>query len=284
MKRLIAILFALIALTAIATAQSRLEQHTIKSRVLGVEKTYSVYLPDGYDTSDERYPVLYLLHGAFGSHRSWCRDGGGELPRTADAEIAAGRAAKMIVVMPDASGLGNRRGGKNMGYFNVDGWPYETFFFEEFLPYIDATYRTVAAKEGRAVAGLSMGGGGAVAYAQRHSDTFSACYSTSGLLDHRYRPEGAGDLGVEWLWSVAQYSPVGFLREATSEQIEQLRSVRWMLDCGDDDGLINTNFDFVAEMHRAKVPVEFRVRDGIHNWPFWREALPLILRFSFPKE
>ena len=87
---------------------------------------------------------------------------------------------------------------------------------------------------------------------------------------------------IEWLWSVAQTSPVEFLRYATAEQIEKLRTVRWMLDCGDDDGLIQTNLDFFAEMKREKVAVEMRIRDGVHDWKFWREALPLILEFSFP--
>ena len=287
MKRLF-LLFGFLGAFAVATsAQGRLEHLTIKSEVLGVEKPYSMYLPEGYDTSDERYPVLYLLHGAFSNHFSWNRDGGGELPRVANEEIAAGRIQKMIVVMPDASGVDGKKGGKNMGYFNVEGWPYETFFFDEFIPYIDKTYRTIAAKEGRAIAGLSMGGGGSVVYAQRHPEMFNACYSTSGLLDHRYRAVSKVSTNpdeIEWLWSVAQTSPVEYLRHATPEQLEALRTVRWMLDCGDDDSLIQTNLDFFSEMKRGKVDVEFRIRDGVHDWKFWREALPLILEHSFKKE
>ena len=60
-----------------------------------------------------------------------------------------------------------------------------------------------------------------------------------------------------------------------------MRTVRWKLDCGDDDDIIVTNLAFFAEMQRAKVPVEFRVRDGVHDWKFWLESLPLILAFSF---
>ena len=71
------------------------------------------------------------------------------------------------------------------------------------------------------------------------------------------------------------------MRGKTAEEIEKLKSVRWMLDCGDDDRIISTNIDFFTEMRREKVPVEFRVRDGKHNWVFWREALPEILAFSF---
>ena len=283
MKRLISTLLSVFAVIAAVQAQSRVEQLAIKSEILGAEKICSVYLPDGYDTSGENYPVLYLLHGAFGTHRSWWRTGGGELPRIAEEEIAAGRAPKMIVVMPDARGLAENKGGKNMGYFDVEGWPYETFFFQELIPYIDKNFRTIAVKEGRAIAGLSMGGGGSVVYAQRHSEVFNACYSTSGLLDHRYRYDDPARYGIEWLWSVAHNSPTEFVKNATPEELEKLRSVRWMMDCGDDDFLVDTNLRFFAEMNRAKVPVEFRIRDGVHDWKFWREALPEILRFSFKK-
>lgn len=280
MKRVVLLFVFFGVFAASLSAQGRLEHLTIKSEILGVEKPYSIYLPEGYDTSDERYPVLYLLHGAFSNHFSWNRDGGGELPRVADEEIAAGRIPKMIVVMPDASGVDGKKGGKNMGYFNVEGWPYETFFFDEFIPYIDKTFKTIATKENRAIAGLSMGGGGSVVYAQRHPDMFSACYSTSGLLDHYHR-EKKPTTTVEWLWSVAETSPVAFLQKASAEELEKLRTVRWMADCGDDDHLIDVNIRFFGEMLRVGVPIEFRVRDGVHNWAFWRVSLPDILSFSF---
>lgn len=284
MKKIVVLALLCLALGATSQAQSRLEHLTVKSTILGKEKPFSIYLPDGYDTSNERYPVLYLLHGAWGNHKSWNRDGGGEQPRITDEQIAKGEAVKMIVVMPDATGIGARRGGKNMGYFNVQNWAYEDFFFQEFIPYIDQNFRTIATKEGRAIAGLSMGGGGSVVYAQHHPEMFNACYSTSGLLDHRYKLVDTPQDEIEWRWSVAETSPVEFLRHATAEQLEKLRTVRWMLDCGDDDSLIGTNLDFFTEMKREDVPVEFRIRDGVHDWKFWREALPLILGFSFPVE
>ncbi len=285
MKKITTLVALIFASVMVAQAQSQIKHLTLKSEILGVEKNYSVYLPDGYEKSTEKYPVLYLLHGAWGTNLSWVRvDGerGGNLQAIADAEIAAGRAKKMIVVTPDARGEGKKNGGKNMGYFNVEGWAYEDFFFQEFIPHIDKTLRTIASKEGRAIAGLSMGGGGSFVYAQRHPEMFNAAYSTSGLLDHRYRPAKADNYeNIGWYWSVAVTSPVEYLRNATAEQIERLRSVRWMLDCGDDDKIIFTNLDFFVEMHRERIPVEFRVRNGKHNWIFWRESLPLILAFSF---
>lgn len=289
MRRITALMFALLGLATAVSAQSRIEHFTLKSDLLGVEKNYSVYLPDGYDKSQENYPVLYLLHGAWGTNLAWVSTDsvrGGNLQAIADAEIAAGRCKKMIVVTPDARGEGKRNGGKNMGYFNVENWPYEDFFFTEFIPHIEKKFRVLATKEGRAIAGLSMGGGGSFVYAQRHPEMFNAAYSTSGLLDHRYRAVSKISTNpdeIEWLWSVAQTSPVEFLRHATEEDKEKLRTVRWMLDCGDDDSLIQTNLDFFSEMKRANVDVEFRIRDGVHDWKFWREALPLILEHSFKK-
>lgn len=276
--------FLALAIASIFTlsAQSQLRKLTLKSEILGVEKTYSIYLPDGYEKSGERYPVLYLLHGAWGTDNSWVKEKSGNMQAITDETIAKGEAQKMIVVMPDARGIGERNGGKNMGYFNVENWPYEDFFFQEFIPHIDKTFRTIASKEGRAIAGLSMGGGGSFVYAQRHPEMFNAAYSTSGLLDHRYRPKKIDSYeNIGWYWSVAATSPVEYVRNASAEELERLRSVRWMLDCGDDDGIIFTNLDFFIEMKREKVPVEFRVRNGKHNWAFWRESLPLILNFSF---
>ena len=282
MRRISTLLVAILSTVLVTSAQSRVEHFSLKSEILGVEKNYSVYLPDGYDVSGEKYPVLYLLHGAWSTHLGWIEPKRGNLQEIADAEIAAGRCKKMIVVTPDARGEGEKNGGKNMGYFNVENWPYEDFFFTEFIPHIEKKFKTLATKEGRAIAGLSMGGGGSFVYAQRHPEMFNAAYSTSGLLDHRYRPTKAGSYeNIGWYWSVAVTSPVEFLRNASAEQIEKLRTVRWMLDCGDDDSIISTNLDFFVEMKREKVPVEFRVRDGKHNWAFWRESLPIILRFSF---
>ena len=105
---------ALLALTAALTAgaQSRTEVYTFPSEVLGAEKSCTVYLPDGYDRSQESYPVLYLLHGASGCHTDWTQKG--DLRRIADEAIAAGMARPMIVVMPDASGEGPKRTGRHM--------------------------------------------------------------------------------------------------------------------------------------------------------------------------
>lgn len=283
MKRFFLTILA--AVTSVSVmAGSRVEQCSVRSEILGVEKPYAVYLPDGYDKSKESYPVLYLLHGATDTYMAWPEKG--DMQHIVDGVLKSKDARKMIVIMPDASGKGERNAGKDMGYFNVEGWAYEDFFFQEFIPHIDKTLRTIASKEGRAIAGLSMGGGGATVYAQHHPEIFSASYSTSGLLDlyDQLVQKRRSHYGITWLWSVEVTSPVDYLRRATEAQIEPLRTVRWMLDCGDDDRLVKTNVDYFIEMKRVGVPVEFRIRDGKHNWAFWKESLPQILSFSFPVE
>lgn len=159
---------ALLALTAALTAgaQSRTEVYTFPSEVLGAEKSCTVYLPDGYDRSQESYPVLYLLHGASGCHTDWTQKG--DLRRIADEAIAAGMARPMIVVMPDASAKARNA--------RADTWAISTFragttngsSSKSSCPAVEKRYRIASDKAHRAVAGLSMGGGGTAVYALHH--------------------------------------------------------------------------------------------------------------------
>ncbi len=257
-------------------AQSRIAEASVKSEILGVEKPYSVYLPDGYDTSGKDYPVLYLLHGARGWHRNWAEMG--DLRTIADEAIASGFALPMIIVMPDASGEGKSRVDKNMGYFDMPGWQYEKFFFEEFIPAVESTYRIKGDKKHRAVSGLSMGGGGSAVYAQRHPDMFSSACPLSGLLSE-LPPVRRGRYGADFEESAERMSPVVFLSGMTADQAEAMRTVRWYVDCGDDDFLVDCNIDFFRLMRSNDIPVEFRIRNGAHNWAYWRTALPHVLAF-----
>ena len=267
------IVLSLLAATVIAGAaaqtapqppQSRVVEATFKSDMLGREKPYLVYLPAGYDAMpDKKWPVLYLLHGASDTHTAW-RDKG-QMKLITDEHIEAGLTLPMIVVMPDARGEGENNTGKNMGYFNQEGWPYEDHFFTEFIPYIERTYRIVGDKKHRAVAGLSMGGGGSAGYAQRHPEMFSSACPLSGALAGMSRNPGA--------------SHVEFIRNATPEQVEQLKSVRWYVDCGDDDFLWQANIDFYRAMREKQIPLQYRMRNGGHNWEYWQTALPSVLTF-----
>jgi S-formylglutathione hydrolase FrmB len=186
----------------------------------------------------------------------------------------------MIIVMPDAN-TGQR------GYFNnaKGTWRYEDFFFEEFVPYVEKQFRIKGEKRYRAIAGLSMGGGGSFIYALHHPEMFSsACplsaatgpvspdkareyYSTRGVPD-------ASDAELD-----AFYRRNSVLPQLDSLPVDQRKAVRWFIDCGDDDFLFEGNSLVHIAMRKKDIPHEFRIRDGGHTWTYWRESLPVVLSF-----
>lgn len=272
MKRISLLIIFCFAFCAVQ-AQSRIEEFTVTSKILGVEKTCTVYLPNGYADSGKSYPVLYLLHGASGYHGDWTKQG--DMRTTADEAIKSGSALPMIVIMPDASGEGERYTGRGMGYFNVPGWNYEQFFFEEFIPAVEKHYRIVGDKKHRAISGLSMGGGGTAVYAMRHSELFGSACPLSGLLGaHQTRAYDS-----DFSKSTVDNNPIQILQDMSDEDIAKIRTVRWWIDCGDDDFLYEYNIDFYRAMRKRHIPVEYRMRDGGHTWRYWQTALPGVLTF-----
>ena len=284
MKRLSIAIMAL-TLCLVAQAQdwksrmSRVEEHTVKSEVLGTERNYTVYLPAGYDIDKEKhYPVLYLLHGMDGTNKDWYDRG--HVKDVMDQLTASGEADAMIIVSPDAGG--SVREGKWNGYFDMKGWHYEEFFFNEFLPLIEKSYRIKADKAHRAIAGLSMGGGGATSYAQRHADMFGACYAMSAYLHQDAAGVDAQKVAegnkVALLFDAAhRLSCVDYVKNADEARKQELRTIQWFVDCGDDDFLFNCNLDFYQAMRRAGIPCQLRVRDGGHTWEYWHSALYIAL-------
>ena len=147
---------------------------SMKSEILKSERKFAVYLPPDYETSQRSYPVLYLLHGMGDDQTGWIQFG--EILRIADKAILDGTATAMIVIMPDANT-------NKVGYFNtIEGdWDYENFFFEELMPYVEKKYRTKNEKRFRAIAGLSMGGGGSFMYAMHHPELVVAVQERSSF-------------------------------------------------------------------------------------------------------
>ena len=260
--------------------QSKVETKTFQSNVLKADREYNIYLPVSYETDTNRkYPVLYLLHGMNGTHRDWIERG--HLKDVADQLIASGEACEMIIVSPNAGG--NISDDAWNGYFDMPGWSYETFFFTELLPYIERNYRIIGDKQHRAIAGLSMGGGGATCYAQRHSELFTAAYAMSALMN--IPQQGAvssqreGDKMSILTKSVQDNNCIQYVADADESRKTQLRSVRWFVDCGDDDFLLDRNIEFTQAMRAAQIPCEFRIRDGGHTWEYWHSALYTCLPF-----
>ena len=147
-----------------------IESLKFNSSLVDYPVEYSVYLPPDYETSERSYPVLYLLHGYSDDETGWIQFG--EANTIADKGIENGDFSSCIIVMPD---------GKVTWYCNsFDGKdPWEDMFIKEFIPFIEKEYRIRTKKEFRAIAGLSMGGYGALKLAMRHTDLFSSCVAMS---------------------------------------------------------------------------------------------------------
>ena len=250
---------------------------SMTSSILKSDRKFAIYLPPDYETSQRSYPVLYLLHGMGDNQTGWVQFG--EVLLIADREITAGRATPMIIVMPDAST-------GRMGYFNsIDGtWPYEDFFFNELIPHVEKVYRIKGEKRYRAIAGLSMGGGGSFMYALHHPEMFSSACPLSAYIgplslkeckDNFLRENlNLPDTVIQSYYE--QHNALSLINRMTREKI---KSVRWFIDCGDDDFLYEGNSLVHIALRKKEIPHEFRIRDGNHTWSYWRQSLPVVLEF-----
>jgi putative tributyrin esterase len=251
------------------TELPRVEERRFHSAALGEDRAYTVLLPAGYAAGGpRRYPVLYLLHGKSGDHTDWAK-------RTPLREAVG--ATPLIVVMPDGD----------------DGWyldwadgrhGYEGQIVRDLIPHVDSTYRTLAAREGRAVAGLSMGGYGALKLALRHPDLFVSAASHSGAV--RFTREDWGREDVQMFGT----GPEANRRRVENDLMELALALRragpeWpgpalYLDCGVDDFLYDANARLRAFFREMNVPYEYHEGPGGHTWQYWTAHLPDQLRFS----
>jgi len=250
---------------------------SLNSKILKGERKFSVYLPPDYDSSSRSYPVLYLLHGYTDDHTGWVQFG--EVLHIADKAILSGDASPMIIVMPDAdTGL--------PGYTNAisGNWNYEDFFFKELMPHVEDRFRIKKEKRFRAISGLSMGGGGTFLYALHRPDLFSSAAPLSAWM---------GPQNLKEMEDFANRENIKFdsknlesfldrnnpLRLVDKMEAKELNSVRWFIDCGDDDFLYEGNSLVHIKMRDKMINHEFRIRDGGHTWTYWRTSLPTVLSF-----
>lgn len=256
----------------------RVVTDSIVSQKLGATVKYNVYLPSGYERSQAHYPVTYLLHGLTDTYTAWDQKGG--MREITDELVESGESKAMVIVMPNAGGPDVNNIWN--GYFNMPGWSYEDFFFEELLPAVEQKYRCGGKKEQRAVMGLSMGGGGSTSYSQRHPDLFCACYAMSPWLSSGPGREGRNGEKTKMYYTseaVRQHSALAFMDRADDAVKEQLKSVKWFFDCGDDDMLLGDTFELYKKMRLGGIKAELRVRNGGHTWEYWRAALRTALPF-----
>lgn len=278
MKNILPLAFSLLfTLNCFGQSGVVFDNLSLDSDILKMERKYAVYLPAGYESSDRSYPVLYLLHGGGDDQTGWIQFG--EVRNIADKAINNGNATAMIIVMPDAD-TGQR------GYFNSpdNTWLYEDFFFEELMPYVENKYRIKKEKRYRAVAGLSMGGGGSFYYAMHHPELFSSSCPLSASV-RNYTLESSKERFNRFGNTYSEAQITAYLKKHSSLQVignmkvEDMKSVKWYFSIGDDDFLYEGNSLVHIALRKKEVPHEFRINNGSHSWKYWRMELPNVLKF-----
>ena len=256
-----------------AVAKPRLREESFQSSALSRTMKYRVLVPQGYERSEKRYPVLYLLHGLTGDYKDWTT-------RTNLAEYT--RTLSLIVVMPD---------GENQWYTNAaDGTAkFEDYITTDLPSDVVSKYRTVNSRYGRAIAGLSMGGYGALKLALKRPAQFSVVGAFSGAFGVT-RPGGyekaIGAVEGERLTKIfgATDSDTRKLNDvfALSAAMKPTAAPYIYIDCGTADSLITENREVVAALHKAGVAYEYHEIAGAHSWDYWdrriREFLPVLIK------
>ena len=265
----------------LATAARAQEGHKVdvetiqfKSELIGQVLPYNALLPVGYAESNKRYPVLYLLHGLFGRYDDW-------VTRTNLAQYAMNY--DVIIITPE---------GHDSWYTDSAGTAtdkYESYFIRELIPDVDARFRTIKDSRTRGVAGLSMGGYGALKYALKHPEQFAFAASLSGALDPAMRT----DDNPGFAWDILRPSINSVFGSRSSQtrmsndlhqiarglSASQIASLPYLyFDCGLEDGFLATNRELADILLSKKIPHQFRQLPGGHTWAYWDQQVREILR------
>lgn len=288
MKRLIATLFASVCFFVGFGNPGGIrifEGLSMHSNILGQDVKFSLYLPEGYDQGNKRYPVVYLLHGLGDDESSWLEYG--QIAQYAERAIQEDAVTPMIFVMPE---------GYRTYYVNdyAGKFMYQDMFIRELVPYIDSHYRTIADSRHRATMGYSMGGFGALVLPLKYPGIFGACVplSISIRTDQQYITEEAPEWDKQWGSLFGGVGKTGneriteyYKQNCPFHMIEQEDAAKWKdlkiyIANGDDEQtLCRSNEELHILMRDHKIQHEFRVRDGAHTFQFWTSSLPDALRF-----
>jgi enterochelin esterase-like enzyme len=284
--KLIGLIILVNASIACAQEKARIvEGLSMSSKILSQEVKYSIILPEDYYTSKKSYPVVYLLHGLGDNESSWLEYG--RVSQVADAAVKKKEIISMIYVMP--AGYTNYYANDYAGKFM-----YEDMFIKELVPFIDRQYRTIADKSHRATLGYSMGGFGALVLPLRNPDVFtvSVPLSISVRSDAQYMTEEASGWDDQWgrLFGAVGVTGEGRLTEYykqhspfhifTQKDLSKIKDLKLYIDNGDDEEtLCRSNEELHMLLRDRNFSHEFRVRNGGHEFQYWRDALPNALHF-----
>ncbi|MDR6843708.1 alpha/beta hydrolase-fold protein [Flavobacterium granuli] len=252
---------------------------TLQVPSVAMSKTYkaAVVLPNSYAKGKAVYPVLYLLHGAYGHFSDW-------LSSTPNKNTVKNLADQynIIIVMPEGETFSF--------YLNSPvnkGSQFETYITEEVIQKVDKTYRTVNDKKGRVIAGLSMGGHGALYLSAKHPELFCAAGSMSGAVDMGSLPtlEWKNNINkmMEPVFGAGGAPQEVYASYAVLNMVEKMKNnkLALIMDCGVDDFLTEANRELHRRLVYAKVPHDYTERPGAHTWEYWENALPYqVLFFS----
>ncbi|OLY94580.1 S-formylglutathione hydrolase FrmB [Cnuella takakiae] len=271
-------LAAALLLQCIFTKAATVDTIDVHSNAMNKTLKAAVVLPNGYKKSKQVYPVLYLLHGGQGSFRDW-------LMQTPDKTLVHRMADqyKIIIVTPE--------GGATSYYFDSplqQDSQFETFIAKEVLAQVESSYRVIKEKKGRIIAGLSMGGHGAMYIAARHPELYAAAGSMSGVMNIHTKtwkvPEAfaksRSDNFVRLL-GPAKDTLNPYLDYTIIGMTDQLKAnaVRLIFDVGVDDFLIEPNRALHQQLLANGTPHDYYERPGKHDWPYWQNALPYQMLF-----
>ena len=260
-------LFCVCLFVSFISQAAKVDTLTVYSRAMKKNLKNAVTLPSSY-TAGKPLRVLYLLHGFSDSFDAW-------LTKAPDKDLVGKMADKynMIIVCPD--------GGYGSWYLDspkAKDSQYETYIIKELIPAVDSKYKTFAAREGRFISGLSMGGHGALYLAGRNPTLFVAAGSIAGALDISVTAvERKGEI-TDWFKKLLG-DPVAdsqvFKQHSVMYMTDKLKfsGLKLIIDCGTSDFLYQNNKDFHAKMLAEGVPHEYTERPGEHNWPYFANSL-----------
>jgi enterochelin esterase-like enzyme len=269
-----ALVVAWALLLCLPAQASEIVTREFASPALARSWAYDVYLPSQYQTSQQNYPVLYLLHGNNGSRHDWVKLG--KIQATADALIASGEIPPAIIVMPDAG----------VTWFVDRREKMETALIRDLIPDVENNFRALRSRDGRLIGGLSMGGYGSLRFALKYPELFAAAALLSPAIYDPAPPKNSGARRVgtfgardfdEQVWRSLNYPALW------EKYLARKTPVPMYINSGDDDEfMIEAEATKLYSLLRAnQQPAELRIVNGAHTWAVWESTIGDAMKYIF---